>query len=87
MKLSRLAHMMCCLGVAVPSWSVPYYLVQSIGPVGYESKATGINDAGMVVGNYELPDGTYRTFVWQNGVVTPLGTPPPSHQRAWHGNQ
>jgi len=76
MKLSRLAHMMCCLGVAVPSWSVPYYLVQSIGPVGYESKATGINDAGMVVGNYELPDGTYRTFVWQNGVVTPLGTPP-----------
>jgi len=76
MKLSRLAHMMCWFGVAVPSWSVPYYLVQSIGPVGYESEATGINDAGMVVGNYELPDGTYRTFVWQNGVVTPLGTPP-----------
>lgn len=75
MRLSRLTHMMCWLGAAVSAWSAPYYLIQSIGPVGYESQATGINDAGMVVGNYELPDGTYRTFVWQNGVVTPLGTP------------
>jgi probable HAF family extracellular repeat protein len=62
--------------VTVSAWSAPYYLIQSIGPVGYESQATGINDAGMVVGNYELPDGTYRTFVWRNGVVTTLGTPP-----------
>ncbi len=67
--------MTCWLGVAVSAWSAPYYLIQPIGPVGYESHATGINDAGMVVGNYELPDGTYRTFVWQNGVVSPLGAP------------
>lgn len=75
MKSRRLTPIVYLLGVAAPAWSIPYYLVQSIGPLGYESRATGINDFGMVVGNYELPDGTYRTFVWRNGVVTQLGAP------------
>lgn len=56
------------------------YQVQAVGPAGYASSATGINGAGAVVGNYMLPDGSSRAYLWQGGQVTELEIPPGSAQ-------
>ncbi len=39
------------------------------------SVATGVNDAHQVVGWSETPSGVVHAFLWQNGVITDLGTP------------
>jgi probable HAF family extracellular repeat protein len=49
--------------------------VEAIGPSGYASSATAISGTGAVVGNYQLPDGTFRAFLWQNGQSTTLALP------------
>lgn len=41
---------------------------------GQQSSAQDINDAGQVVGNSLLPDGSVRATLWQNGTVTNLGS-------------
>lgn len=58
-----------------PIWAVPVFQVQAIGPAGYASEATAISGTGAVVGNYLMPDGTYRAFLYQDGQVTTLAMP------------
>jgi probable HAF family extracellular repeat protein len=41
---------------------------------GPESWAYGLNDLGYVVGYAEVPDWTYRAFVWDGSEMTDLGT-------------
>lgn len=46
--------------------------------IGGEISVVAINNAGQVVGRYYrgfYPDGDYRCFVWQDGVVTELDRP------------
>lgn len=69
------AYRMCALLLTVPCWSIPVYQVQAVGPAGYASSATAINATGAVVGNYVLPDGTQRAFLWQGGQSTTLELP------------
>jgi len=66
-------HEMCVLSLAATAWAAPIYKVTAIGPSG--ASATGINNSGVVVGNYQLSDGSYRVYVWNNGVVSTLGGP------------
>lgn len=46
------------------------------------SLATGINDSGQVIG-YSTNDGPFRAFLWENGVMTDLGTLGGTHSQAW----
>jgi probable HAF family extracellular repeat protein len=48
-------------------------LIGSLG--GSYTMATGVNDSGQVVGSATTGDGTVEAFVWQNGVIQPLGFP------------
>jgi probable HAF family extracellular repeat protein len=72
MDICRLAWAMF---FACAAHAAPFYLVSAIGPAGFPSTAKAINDAGVVAGNYQLADGTYRAFVWQNGSATTLTQP------------
>lgn len=56
-------------------WGIPVFDVQAISPAGSSSWATGISSTGAVVGNYQLPDGSFRAFLWQDGQLTPLDVP------------
>jgi probable HAF family extracellular repeat protein len=38
------------------------------------SLATGINSAGQIVGSFETSNGCNHAFLWENGVVTDLGS-------------
>jgi probable HAF family extracellular repeat protein len=40
------------------------------------SGATGINDAGEIVGGSARSDGTYHAFVWRPGSLIDLGSLP-----------
>lgn len=42
-------------------------------PNASSSQATGINDAGQVVGVYDVPNGGRHRFLYQNGMVQDLG--------------
>ncbi|MFN0101328.1 MAG: PEP-CTERM sorting domain-containing protein [Bryobacteraceae bacterium] len=69
------AYKMWVLFLALPAWALPVFQVQAIAPAGYTSSATAINASGAVVGNYLMPDGTFRAFLWQNGQSTSLELP------------
>ena len=56
-------------------FAVPVFQVQAIGPTGYASGATAISGTGVVVGNYVMPDGSSRGFLYQDGAVTTLALP------------
>ena len=56
-------------------FAVPVFQVQAVGPAGYASGATAISGTGVVVGNYVMPDGTSRGFLYQDGAVTTLELP------------
>jgi RHS repeat-associated protein len=50
--------------------------MQDIGPPGYDySVGQRINDNGLILGQYQLADGTYRSATYQNGTWTdiPIG--------------
>ncbi len=38
------------------------------------SRATAINDLGQVIGESTTADGVSHTFIWQNGIMTDVGT-------------
>jgi probable HAF family extracellular repeat protein len=53
----------------------PEYDVTDLGTLGGESaNALGINNAGQVVGEAELPSGLRRPYIWQAGLMLDLGT-------------
>jgi probable HAF family extracellular repeat protein len=74
------AFQACALLLALPAWAIPVFQVQPVGPAGNTSSATAISGTGAVVGNYKLPDGSYRAFLWQDGQVTTLAVPAGSVQ-------
>ncbi|MBI4718963.1 MAG: HAF repeat-containing protein [Planctomycetes bacterium] len=52
-----------------------FYQIIDLGTLGgLTSVALGINNLGQVVGGADLPDGTRHAFLWENGVMTDLGT-------------
>jgi probable HAF family extracellular repeat protein len=55
---------------------VPAYLVTDLGvsPGFVASTATDINNSGQVVGYEQAADYSNHAFIWQNGVMTDLGT-------------
>lgn len=58
-------------------------VMTDLGSLGTQSGAYGINDAGQVVGNTEVPGGGYHAFVWQSGTMTDLGTLGGSYSTAY----
>src|SRR4051794_1206929 len=51
------------------------YTVQTFGIAGEsDTRATGINAAGQVVGFEFDPDDVFRAYIWKNGVFTHLGS-------------
>jgi probable HAF family extracellular repeat protein len=51
------------------------YTAQSFGIAGEaDTRATGINAAGQVVGYEFDPDDVFRAYIWKNGVFTHLGS-------------
>ncbi len=65
-------------------FAVPVFQVQAVGPAGYPSGATAISGTGAVVGNYVMPDGTSRGFLYQDGAVTTLTLPAGASQTWAH---
>ena len=54
---------------------VPSYSVIDLGTLGGSySQGNDINASGQVVGRSTLSDGTGHAFLWQNGIMTDLGT-------------
>jgi probable HAF family extracellular repeat protein len=45
-----------------------------LGTLGGQSWANAINDSGQIVGISFTPSGVGHAFVWQNGVMTDIGT-------------
>ncbi len=48
--------------------------MQDLGTSGGNSTARGINDSGQVVGYSDTSAGDRRAFLWEDGVMTDLGT-------------
>ena len=61
--------------MAAGVYGVPVFQVQAVGPAGAVSGATAISGTGVVVGNYVMPDGTSRGYLYQDGAVTTLALP------------
>jgi probable HAF family extracellular repeat protein len=74
------SFMLAALLSAFPATALPVFQVQAIGPSGVPSSATAINATGAVVGNALQPDGTFRAFLWRDGVSTTLALPPAAAQ-------
>jgi probable HAF family extracellular repeat protein len=68
---------MCPLTVeALERRDVPSYAITDLGvlPGFVSSAAVALNNTGQVVGNESTVDSISHAFVWQNGVMTDLGT-------------
>ncbi len=85
MKFARLsqttqlcASVLCMWGIGIAAAHDPGYTVSEIAPLlgDVSSGATGINDGGEVVGWSEDAFGTRRAFLWQDGTISELLTPP-----------
>jgi probable HAF family extracellular repeat protein len=59
---------------AAPALSAGWTLTDLGTLGGAGSSASGLNDAGQVVGYAEAADGTPYPVMWSGGVATPLGT-------------
>jgi len=67
-----LASWLCAAPALAAGWTLT-----DLGTLGgTNSEASGLNDAGQVVGYAEGADGTPYPVVWTNGVATPLSTRP-----------
>lgn len=64
---------------AVP---VPYDIIDLGTLGGYLSRATGVNNSGQVVGYSVTSSDVHRAFLWQDNVMTDLGTLP-SHTKSF----
>lgn len=63
--------------MAGPSAQTATYTITGLGTLGgCCSSGTGINDFGQVVGHSTLAGGASRAFLWQDAVMTNLGTLP-----------
>jgi len=47
---------------------------QKASAIGRAKSCSSPNDAGEVIGNADLPDGTHHAGIWFNGTMTDLGT-------------
>jgi probable HAF family extracellular repeat protein len=68
-RMRLLAFAVLLLGVATPRVTADY-IVTDLGLF----SAGGINNAGQVAGMYATPSGAFHAALWQNGVITDLGT-------------
>lgn len=69
---------------SLPAKGASLYSITDLGtlPGSTGSLATDINDFGQVIG-YSTKDGPFRAFLWENGMMTDLGTLGGSHSQAW----
>jgi len=75
MKRTILLSIAVFVFAAVSLAEPPKYTLTLLGSLGGSySIAYGINDAGQVVGQSRTVPGDLRAFLWQNGVMTDLGT-------------
>jgi len=73
------------VGAAAGRSATSTYTIFDLGTLGgATSVALGINDLGQVCGGADMADGKRHAFLWDNGVMTDLGTVPPTSQSgAW----
>jgi len=67
----------------------PTYNIIDLGTLGgATSTALGVNDKGQVVGSADTPQGLRHAYLWENGVMTDLGTLgfPTAQSDAWDIN-
>ena len=50
------------------------YRTRLVAEASRESRVVGINNRGQVAGDFETSDGTIDPFLWDNGVLTDLGS-------------
>ena len=60
--------------VALCSWAFAQFTPLDI-PGAVHTVASGVNDAGIIVGEYTDSSGTRHGFLWQGGSFTPLDVP------------
>lgn len=68
-------RMVAWVAMGAGLYAVPVFQVQAVGPAGSVSGAKAISGTGVVVGNYVMPGGTSRGFLFQDGAVTTLTLP------------
>ena len=78
-------------GQAVPAGRLPTltYNIIDLGTLGgFSSVALGVNDKGQVVGSADTTQGLRHAYLWENGVMTDLGTLgfPTAQSEAWDIN-
>lgn len=64
--------LLCTLAGSAAAQSFQAVPLGTLG--GLTSNAQGVNSLGMVVGTSDVPGDTRHAFVWQDGVMTDLGT-------------
>ncbi len=72
--MAFLAMIAALLSVTQPAYAS--VTIMDLGALsgGSQSYANGINDTGGIVGYSRMASGTNHAFLWQNGVMTDLGT-------------
>jgi probable HAF family extracellular repeat protein len=72
---------------ATASPAPPHYSITDLGTLGgAQSVGNGINDAGQVVGNSTLANGSQHAFLWSAGTMQDLGAPAGGQSNAYRVN-